>query len=87
MAYLGKAHLIKIDDFNVEFNSIDRKKIKSEIDRFYKAIDKTINYIDTSIDSIESKFQKNELIALIAFNKLILKDPLIYEETRKLLRT
>ena len=42
---LGKAHLIKIDDFNVEFNSIDKKKIKSEIDRFYKAIEKTINYI------------------------------------------
>jgi len=83
---LGKAHLIKIDDFNVEFNSIDKKKIKSEIDRFYKAIDKTINYIDTSIDSIESKFQKNELIALIAFNKLILKDPLIYEETPKIIK-
>ena len=83
---LGKAHLIKIDGFNVEFNSIDKKKIKSEIDRFYKAIDKTINYIDTSIDSIESEFQKNELIALIAFNKLILKDPLIYEETPKIIK-
>jgi len=83
---LGKAHLIKIDGFNVEFNSIDRKKIKSEIHRFYKAIDKTINYINTSIDSIESEFQKNELIALIAFNKLILKDPLIYEETPKIIK-
>lgn len=83
---LGKAHLIKIDGFNVECNSIDKKKIKSEIDRFYKAIDRTINYIDTSIDSIESEFQKNELIALIAFNKLILKDPLIYEETPKIIK-
>ena len=33
-----------------------------------------------------NRIPKKQLIALIAFNKLILKDPLIYEETPKIIK-
>ena len=35
---LGKAHLIKIDDFNVEFNSIDKKKLSLKLIDFIRQL-------------------------------------------------
>ncbi|MBU2530633.1 MAG: phosphoenolpyruvate--protein phosphotransferase [Elusimicrobia bacterium] len=81
---IGKAHIVKEDNFLIKQKSVPKDKIKAEVKRFKDALEKTKKDLD--------KLKKKILIVLgkqhaklIDVHHLILKDPLITKEVTKLI--
>jgi len=82
---IGKAYVLKNSDIEIPLISIKKEEIKSEVDRFNKAIRETGKHYSQILKKLPKSAPK-ESAAFIQAHKMMLRDPLLVDESIKIIR-
>ena len=82
---IGKAYVLKNSDIKIPFFKLKKSEIKWEVERFNQAIEETEKHYNQILKKLPKSAPK-ESAAFIEAHKMMLRDPLLVNESIKIIR-